>query len=275
MTRFLITICALFYSGILMAATAIVQNASGDVKAASGSDAAFVVTRNSTLENGMTVMTGDNSHTVIKFEDGQMVALNSNTSFKINQYHFEQAKPEKNSIVFSLLKGAMRALSGLIVKNNPDVFALHTPAATIGIRGTDFMAATGSLYLKVIHGMVSTTTSVGTATFAAGQTGFVASQSALPTAISATQLPPAVASSFFQLGSIDMTGAGAIRGSSAGDATGRTAGAGDDVGSTAATDAAVGPLSTAVVVGTLGVIAAVAVIASGNNATTVTATVAQ
>ena len=72
-----------------------------------------------------------------------------------------------------------------------------------------------------------------------------------------------------------MTGAGAISGSSAGDATGRTAGAGDDVGSTAATDAAVGPLSTVVVVGTLVVIAAVAVIASGNNATAVTATVAQ
>lgn len=268
MTKILATILILFYSNVLMAATAIVQNASGDVKAAMGSDAAFIVTQNSKLENGMTVMTGDSSQVVMKFEDGQVVALNSNTSFKINQYHFEQAAPEKNNIVFSLLKGAMRAVSGLIAKNNSDAFALHTPTATIGIRGTDFMAATGSLYLQVINGTVSATNAAGTAAFAAGQTGFVASLSALPTAIAAAQLPAAVAGSFSQLGSMAL-GAGAAGG------VGSAASTGGAAGGAGATGAAVGGLSTVAVVGTLAAVAAVAAIATSNNTTAATTTVTQ
>jgi hypothetical protein len=222
-----------------------------------------MVTQNSALENGMTVTTGDNSHVVMKFEDGQVVALNANTSFKIEQYHFEQAKPQKSSMIFSLLKGAMRAVTGLIAKNNANAFTLHTPSATIGIRGTDFMAATGSLYLQVINGTVSATTSAGTTAFAVGQTGFVASLSALPTAIAAAQLPAAVAASFSQLGSIAMAGTGAA----AGGAT-----SGGAAGGTAATSAAVGGLSTVAVVGTVAAVAAVAAIAANGNPTAAAAT---
>lgn len=266
MTKLLITIFVLLYSSALMAATAVVQTASGDVKAAIGSAAPVMITQNSTLENGMTVTTGDNSRVVMKFGDGQVIALNANTSFKIDQYHFEQANPKKNSMIFSLLKGAMRAVTGLIAKNNTNAFTLHTPVATIGIRGTDFMAATGSLYLQVINGTVSATTSVGTTAFAVGQTGFVASLSALPTAIAAAQLPAAVAASFSQLGSMALTGAGAA----AGGAT-----SGGAAGGTAATGAAVGGLSTVAVVGTVAAVAAVAAIATNNNTTAATTTVTQ
>jgi len=249
----------LLYSSVLMAATAVVQNASGDVRAAIGSNAPVMVTQNSTLENGMTVTTGDNSQVVMKFEDGQVIALNANTSFKIDQYHYEQAKPEKSSMVFSLLKGAMRAVTGLIAQNNSDAFKLHTPVATIGIRGTDFMAATGSLYLQVINGTVSATTSAGTTAFAVGQTGFVASLSTLPMAIAAAQLPAAVAASFSQLGSMTLAGAGAAAGGAAGSGT-------------AATGAAVGGMSTAAIVGTVAAVAAVAAIATNNNNTVATTT---
>jgi len=267
MTRFLIAIFVLLYSSALMAAAAVVQTASGDVKAAIGSATPVMVTQNSALENGMTVTTGDNSQVVMKFEDGQVVALNANTSFKIDQYHFEQAKPQKSSIIFSLLKGAMRAVTGLIAKNNANAFTLHTPNATIGIRGTDFMAATGSLYLQVINGTVSATTSAGTTAFAVGQTGFVASLSALPTAIAAAQLPAAVAASFSQLGSIAMAGAGAAAGGAGGATSGGAA-----AGGTAATSAAVGGLSTVAVVGTVAAVAAVAAIAANDNPTAAAAT---
>lgn len=278
MARFLITIFVLLYSSVLMAATAVVQNISGDVKAAMGSATPFMVTQNSALENGMTVMTGDNSQVVMKFEDGQVIALNANTSFKIDQYHFEQAKPEKNSMIFSLLKGAMRAVTGLIAKNNSDAFKLYTPAATIGIRGTDFMAATGSLYLQVVNGMVSATTSAGTTAFAVGQTGFVASLSALPTAIAAAQLPAAVAASFSQLGSMALTGAGAATGGAssggtAGSATGGTAGTGTAAGGAAATGAAVGTVTVTTVAAAAVAVAAVAAVAANQTSTPTTVSV--
>lgn len=269
MTRFLIAIFVLLYSSALMAAAAVIQTASGDVKAAIGSAAPFMITQNSTLENGMTVTTGDNSRVVMKFEDGQVIALNANTSFKIDQYHFEQARPEKSSMIFSLLKGAMRAVSGLIVRKNTNAFTLRTPDATIGIRGTDFMAATGSLYLQVINGTVSATTSVGTAAFAAGQTGFVASLSALPAAIAAAQLPAAVAASFSQLGSMALTGAaagtsGAASGGTAGSASGGAAGTGAAAGGTAAVGAGVGTMT---VVGVTAAVAATAAVVAAANDT--------
>jgi hypothetical protein len=266
MNRFLIALFVIFYSGTSMAAAAMVQNVSGDVKVMLGTAPALPVSQNQALENGMTVMTGENGRVVMKFEDGELVALNTNASFKIDQYHFEPSSPEKNSIVFSLLKGAMRAVTGLIGKSNSNGFALHTPTATIGIRGTDFMAATGSLYLQVLNGMVSATNSVGAATFTVGQTGFVASLSAVPMTIAATQLPLSVATSFSQLSSMTLTGAGALGGGSGGGVAGT---------GTAATGAGVGELSTAGVVGSAAAIGAAAAIISGKNSAIGTTTVTQ
>lgn len=238
MTRFLILMFVSLYSSISMAATATVQTATGNVTAAIGANAPAAVTQNSVLESGTTVTTGDNGQVVMKFEDGQVIALNANTTFKISQYHYNQAKPEKSSMFFSLLKGAMRSVSGLIAKHNTAAYRLQTPVATIGIRGTDFMAATGSLYLQVIQGTVSATTSAGTTAFAAGQVGFVSTLSTIPAAISAAQLPASVASSFSQLSSMAVTtGTGAATssttsGSTAG--TGGTAGTGSTAGTTGA-----------------------------------------
>ncbi len=268
MFRILMLVGVLLYSSALMAAAAVVQNAGGDIRAAMGTAKPAAVAKGSLLENGMVITTGDNSFVVMKFEDGQMVALTSNTSFKIDQYHFEQAKPEKNNIVFSLLKGAMRAVTGLIGKNNPDGFKLRTSAATIGIRGTDFMAATGSLYLQVTQGMVTATTSAGTATFTAGQLGFVSSFSALPGALAAGQLPAGVAASFSQLGSMTLAGTGAATGGASSGAS--TGGAAAGAGSGAAGATAAAGLSSGAIIGIGAVAAGVAAAGGGTGNSTTT-----
>lgn len=275
MKNFVIALFVMFYSGAVMAATAVVQEVSGDVRASTANAAAIEVTKSSALESGMTVTTGGNGHIVMKFEDGEVVALNTNTTFKIDQYHFEPAKPEKNSVVFSLLKGAMRAVSGMIVKTNSDAFTLHTPSATIGIRGTDFMAATGSLYLQVLNGIVSATNPVGAATFTAGQTGFIGSLSALPTMISASQLPASVASSFSQLSSAAVTGGVGAAGGSAGGSAG-TGTAGTGTAGVNAAGASVGGLGTTAAIGGAVAIGAAAAATLGNNNSTIgTTTVTQ
>jgi len=277
MAKLLISMFVLLYSGALMAATAIVQTVTGNVTAVIGTNVPVSLTQNAALESGMTVTTGTNSRIVMKFEDGQVIALNENTAFKIGQYHFDRTEPKKSSMFFSLLKGALRSVSGLIGQQAPGTYRLQTPVATIGIRGTDFMAATGSLYLQVINGAVSATSSAGTTAFTAGQTGFVSTLSTLPTAISAAQLPGSVAASFSQLSSMAVTGAGAATGgaTSGGAATGGTTAGGAAAGGSAATGAAVGGMSTMAVVGTAAAVAAVAVVATNNNTTAATTTVTQ
>lgn len=275
MTRFLISIFVLLYSGTLMAATAIVQTVAGNVTAAIGGNAPVALAQNSSLDSGMTVTTGANSHIVMKFEDEQVIVLKENTTFKIGQYRFDRTEPKKSTMFFSLLRGALRSVSGLIGQQAPETYRLQTPVATIGIRGTDFMAATGSLYTSVGQGTISVSSQAATMTFNAGQIGFVSAAGVAPSAIALSQLPPHIAASFGQLGSIGIpagtggaTGSASQSGYAGGSSVGGTAG----VGGTAAKGAGVGGMSTTAVVGSVAAVAAVAAVATNNNPTAAAAT---
>jgi len=206
MIKFVAVLLSCLYSGASLAASATVTSLTGNVQASIGTAAPTALTKDSALESGMTVTTGDNSNIVMKFEDGQVVVLNANTTFKITRYQFNAAQPQTGNAFFSLVKGAMRSISGLIGKHNSSGFRLQTPVATIGIRGTDFMVATGSLYLSVGQGMVSATNTAATSVFGAGQIGFVAGPAVAPMSMALSQLPASVASSFSQLGGIAVPG---------------------------------------------------------------------
>lgn len=278
MTRLLVSLFVLLYSGTLMAASAIVQTATGDVKATRGSGAPVAVAPNAPLESGTTITTGDNGKAILKFEDGQMIVLNSNTTFRISQYQYNQAKPEKSSMVFSLLKGALRSISGLIGKHNPAGFRLDTPVATIGIRGTDFMAVTGSLTLSIGQGTVTATNAATTTTFSAGQLGYIAEAGVAPTTITAAQLTSNAATSFAQLGNIPLPlGTGGAQGAANPSGYGSTTTGGTSAaGGSAATGGASGSLgATAGVAGAAGVAAAIALGTKQTTGTPVTATVTQ
>lgn len=67
--------------------------------------------------------------------DGGFLALRPNTVLRVDAYRAHQADDDK--IYMSLLKGALRSISGWIGKSNRDAYRLRTSTATIGIRGTD------------------------------------------------------------------------------------------------------------------------------------------
>jgi len=172
------------------------------------------------VEAGETVTLGDGANAVLKFQDGQIIALQSKSIFKVNRYKYDQAAPEKGESFFSIVQGGLRAITGLIGNSNKAGWKLATPTATIGIRGTDFMAVINqATYLKVDAGVISATNSAGTAVFTAGQTGAVASGTALGTVIPASSVP---AGTFGELGAINVGAAG-------GAATGSAAAAGGTI----------------------------------------------
>jgi len=82
--------------------------------------------------------------------------------------------------VLSLLKGGMRAVTGLLGKRSPTSFRVGTPSATIGIRGTTFHAEVVTpganlapgLYVQVLDGVISLTNKGGSQNFSAGQFGY-------------------------------------------------------------------------------------------------------
>ncbi len=94
---------------------------------------------------GDTLITGNKSYAVVVFRDKSRVTLQSNTRFRIDEMRFDEKKPEKSSSLFSLLKGGLRAVTGLMGKLNPSGYRMRTAIATIGIRGTGYdLSCSGS-----------------------------------------------------------------------------------------------------------------------------------
>lgn len=173
------------------------------------------------VDNGQIVTTGASGKAVIKFQDGQVVALQSNSVFRIDSYKFEQAAPEKGEAFFSLLQGGLRAITGLIGDRNRGGWKLAMPTATIGIRGTDFLGVIQQgLYTQVNTGSIALSNSAGTAVFTAGESAFVATGTTLGVSVPATSLPAGI---FTELQAINL---GAVVG---GSATGAGAAAGGTV----------------------------------------------
>jgi hypothetical protein len=88
------------------------------------------------LDKGDTVRTAEDGRAQIRFTDGAYVSLQPNTEFAIKDYNFEGKTDGSERGLFALAKGAMRTVTGLIGRLNKDRYAISTPTATIGIRGT-------------------------------------------------------------------------------------------------------------------------------------------
>lgn len=118
------------------------------------------------VDSGTALKTGPNSGVTIRFDDGQMIALTSNSSLVVDDFRFNPHKPAEGGLVTSLLKGGMRTVTGLIGKASPDAIAVKTPVATIGIRGTDFqLFYDDRLHISVQEGAVAATNLAGETVF--------------------------------------------------------------------------------------------------------------
>ncbi len=103
-----------------------------------------------TVETGSTISTGDKSTAVVKFEDGQVMALSEKTSFRIVDYRFNKQRVSDSSAVFTLLQGGLRFISGVIGATNRNSFRMNVGTATIGIRGTDGIVTYDSVAQAII-----------------------------------------------------------------------------------------------------------------------------
>ena len=222
---------AAFFVAVLFSlaafSAALVETASGNVRAGASAAAATAVRKDQRILPGSVVVTGPKSQAILRFDDGQAMVLSENTEFRVAAYTFVTDEPKKDQFVFELLKGALRSVSSLIGRRNPQAYTLRVPQATIGIRGTDFMVAVvNPAFVSVINGSIGVSNAAGAATFGAGATGTVASPTAIATAIPASALPAPVASTFSQLSSIAVAaGAAQAAGAAAGGVTAGTAAA--------------------------------------------------
>jgi hypothetical protein len=187
MTRNLLrTLAALALAWPLAAAAqATVQFLSGTLHVQRGDGSVKLLSEKSELRVGDVVTTERDSYAQVKFTDGGQITLRPDTQVKLDAYNFSQAEPEKDGFAMSLLKGGLRAITGLVGKRaNRDAYRMKTATATVGIRGTDFVAivipAAGQsglepgTYITVREGAVGVIASAGEQLVGAGQTGYAA-----------------------------------------------------------------------------------------------------
>ncbi|MDH5537353.1 MAG: FecR domain-containing protein [Betaproteobacteria bacterium] len=92
-------------------------------------------------ERGTELDTGDLVRTnagrvQMRMTDGAFISLQPDTEFGIKSYKFNGQTDGSENAFYSLLRGAMRTVTGLIGRVNRDRYQIATPTATVGIRGT-------------------------------------------------------------------------------------------------------------------------------------------
>ncbi len=92
------------------------------------------------LAAGETVRTEATSQARLDLADGTQIAIRPSSVFKLERYRYVADRPEEDNVALRLLKGGLRTLTGLIGKRKPTAFEFSTTTATIGVRGTDFVA---------------------------------------------------------------------------------------------------------------------------------------
>lgn len=117
-----------------------VTDLSGPLLAKKTDGTAKILSQKSTVEQGDLLVTEKDTYARIKFVDNSEITLRPNTQFKIDGFSYAEDKPQNDSSVFSLIKGGLRAVTGALGKRSHEKVSVNTPAATIGIRGTTYVA---------------------------------------------------------------------------------------------------------------------------------------
>jgi hypothetical protein len=143
-----------------------VSNLSGPLFAVKSDGSRRVLSMQSVVNPGDTLVTEDKTYARVRFSDTSEVTLRPGTQFQIEAYNFEREAPQKDNIAFRMFKGALRTVTGLVGhRGDMDAYKLSTDSATIGIRGTVFGVTVclpgtcGNLapgtYVNVIEGRVA------------------------------------------------------------------------------------------------------------------------
>jgi len=108
----------------------------GDVAVARG-QAEIRAATGTPVQSGDTIRVGPASNAQIRMTDESIVGLRPGTVLRIDAYEYSgQAEPRS---LFSLLKGGFRTVTGAIGRlHSRERYAVRTPTATIGIRGTHY-----------------------------------------------------------------------------------------------------------------------------------------
>jgi len=174
-----------------------VTHLSGTISAKRADGSTKLLSINSEIQEGDELSTQRDTYARIKFADGGEVVMRPETTLAVTAYAYNEKKPEADNVVLGLIRGGLRAITGLIGKRNQGAYKMQTSTATIGIRGTHFGALLcanncmafptvhggppdNGLHVDVANGAIVLTNGAGQMTLQAGQFGFIKDNFTMP-----------------------------------------------------------------------------------------------
>lgn len=209
-----IVVNLLWVDAALAATAGQVTHLSGTLSVKRADGTTRLLSIKSDVLEGDTLSTEAETYARVKFVDGGEVVLRPGSQLKIESYAFQPNRPEADNIVLGMIKGGLRAVTGLLGKRNRDKVTVNTATATIGIRGTHFgmlfcqgdcggfpttsgQPPPNGLHLDVADGAIVVRNAAGQTVINTGQFGFVAGPNVAPVIVPPNQgiqvtMPPSI-----------------------------------------------------------------------------------
>ena len=128
---------------ILLAFPAFAANQVGVVQSANGECVIIRDSQSLAAEPDQPILlkdeltTGPGAQLSVLFKDQSTLTLDESSRAAIDTYVFDDSNA---NLLFKFTQGTFRAVTGELVKANPEGFNMETPLATLGIRGSDIYA---------------------------------------------------------------------------------------------------------------------------------------
>jgi hypothetical protein len=85
-----------------------------------------------------TLVTGADGAVGVTFTDNSLLSTGPNSVLVVDRYSFDSTT-HAGRFDASLKKGTLAVVSGKMVKQSPEAMKVRTPAAIMGVRGTEFV----------------------------------------------------------------------------------------------------------------------------------------
>ena len=120
--------------------------------------------RRSRILEGDILSTAQNAKLQIRFVDKALLTLKANSKLNVSAYQIAKNENENEEVVMNLITGGFRTITGSIGKGEKSAYTVNTPAASIGIRGTNYEIAqekSGEFVIAVWDGGITVTNDQG------------------------------------------------------------------------------------------------------------------
>ena len=95
----------------------------------------------SVVQQGDLVITGADGSVGITFHDNSLLSVGPDSVLSIDRFVFNSTT-HQGAFESSLKQGTLAVVSGKLAKQSPEAMKVKTPAAILGVRGTEFLVRT-------------------------------------------------------------------------------------------------------------------------------------